>query len=221
MIAKIINLFVPVKKVQNKEGNRLLKVSKPVRPVSHTKQQEKYAVIYAFLERHKNSIITVVFLLLAAVFFSNFLVSASFIAAGIASRYYQKYLPHLSLGIETCLFGAVLTALAFGWHTGALVGIISLTISVFLTQEEAHYLPVALAGMAAVAYGASIAPITALNLVFWGVLLTVFYDITTCAVYIYVFKADIFKTLIFIVSHIAFNYFIFSTFGSHILGLLL
>ncbi|MCK4550341.1 MAG: hypothetical protein KAT91_00125 [Candidatus Aenigmarchaeota archaeon] len=221
MIAKIINLFVPVKKVRSGGNKRILRASKPVRPVHHTNKQEKYAKIYAFLEQHKNSIIMVVFLLLAVVFFSNFLVSASFIAVGIASRYYQKYLPHLSLGIETCLFGAVITSLAFGWYTGALVGIISLTISVFLTQEEAHYLPVALAGMAAVAYMASIAPITAANLVFWGVLLTVFYDVATCAVYIYVFKADIFKTLIFIVSHIAFNYFVFSTFGSYILGLLL
>ena len=44
----------------------------------------------------------------------------------------------------------------------------------------------------------ALAPITAANLVFWGVLLTVFYDVATCAVYIYVFKADIFKTLIYV-----------------------
>ncbi|MCK5473982.1 MAG: hypothetical protein KAI53_01120, partial [Candidatus Aenigmarchaeota archaeon] len=201
MIARIINLFVPVKKVRSGGNKRVLRASKPVRSVPHTNKQEKHAKIYAFLKQYRNSIIVVAFVLLAAVFFSNFLVSASFIAVGIASRYYQKYLPHLSLGIETCLFGAVLTALAFGWHTGALVGIISLTISVFLTQEEAQYLPVALAGMAAVSYAASIAPITVANLVFWGVLLTVFYDVATCAVYIYIFKADIFKTLIFMVSH--------------------
>ncbi|MCK4967871.1 MAG: hypothetical protein KAS12_02345 [Candidatus Aenigmarchaeota archaeon] len=146
---------------------------------------------------------------------------ALFIVVGIASRYYQKYLPHLSLGIETCLFGTVMSSLAYGWHAGAFVGIISLTISVFLTEEEASYLPVALLGMAGVAFLASILPITVVNIVFWGVLLTLIYDITTCAVYIHLFRADIFKTIIFIVTHMAFNYFVFSTFGIYIFGILM
>ena len=228
MIVKLLKLFVPVSKtnvsvVHQRKGSAKFGsfLDREMVKKNNNHSINKRNNFREFLVKHKIYVLAFAFLAIVSLLYSNFIVMASFITVGIASRYYQKYMPHLSFGIETCLFGTVLSSLAYGWHAGAIVGVVSLTISVFLTEEDASYLPVALLGMAGVAFMASLAPITAANIVFWGMLLTLFYDITTCGVYIHMFHADIFKTIIFIVTHLAFNYFVFANFGVYIYGLLI
>lgn len=220
MIVKLLNLFVPVSKT-NVSVMHSRKGSSRFGSFSNRKSVKIQNNFREFLIKNKTYVFAFAFLATVSLLFSNFVVIASFITMGIASRYYQKYMPHLSFGVELCLFGTVLSSLAYGWHAGAIVGVVSLTISVFLTEEEASYLPVALVGMAGVAFIASIASITAANLVFWGVLLTLLYDIVTCTVYIHVFRANIFKTMLFVVTHLIFNYFVFAYFGVYIYELLI
>ena len=228
MLVKLLKLFVPVLKTNvpvayPRKGSARFGGFSNIKHVENKNRNNSNNRnnFREFLVKNKIYVFAFAFLAIISLLFSNFVVMTSFIIIGIASRYYQKYTPHLSFGIETCLFGTVLSSLAYGWHAGAIVGVVSLTISVFLTQEEASYLPIALMGMAGVAFIASIAPITAVNIVFWGVLLTLLYDIVTCAVYIHVFRANIFKTFIFVVTHLAFNYFVFAYFGAYIYGLLI
>ena len=225
MLVKLLKLFVPVSKtnvsvVHSRKGLSRFGDFSNRKSVENNNRNNSNN-FHEYLIKNKIYVFAFTFLAIVSLLFSNFIVMTSFIIVGIASRYYQKYTPHLSFGIETCLFGTVLSSLAYGWHAGAIVGIVSLTISVFLTEEEASYLPIALMGMAGVAFVASIAPITAANIVFWGILLTLVYDIATCVVYIHVFRANIFKTFIFVVTHLAFNYFLFVNFGVYFYGLLI
>ncbi len=142
----------------------------------------------------------------------------SFIALGIASRIHQRFLRGISIGFETIIFGMAITGMLYGPWPAVLIGLIALPISVVYTEEDFKWMPVALGGMILTGFLAGTLP--AMSILMLGMVLTLVYDVTTCAVYLFVFRSRIFTTLLFAVSHLTFNYFIFSRFGETVLSML-
>lgn len=179
--------------------------------------------IFASVEYLKAHKLYYPLILLAGVFVLYFayrpaFVVLAFIAIGAASRIHQRYLRGLSIGIEMIIFGMAVAGKLYGVWPAILIGVISLPLSVVYTEEDFKWLPVALCGMVLV--GVLAASLPAMSIVMMGVVLTLVYDITTCAVYMYVFHARFFSTAIFIATHLAFNYFLFSRFGETVLSML-
>ncbi len=158
-------------------------------------------------------------MILLGVFFRPLLVTAGFIAAAAISRMYQKHL-RLQLGIDLAVFGTVLCAVLFGPLMGALVGLLAYPISIVYTHEEVRYLPVALLGIAVVGVIAGTAGLTPKDIVLWGVGLTVLYDVLTGGIYYCVYRAPLIGGIIFSVTHIWFNYIVFSCLGEWVLNIL-
>ncbi len=158
-------------------------------------------------------------MILLGIFFRPLLVTAGFTAAAVISRMYQKHL-RLQLGIDLAVFGTVLCAVLFGPLIGALVGLLAYPISIVYTHEEARYLPVALLGIAVVAVIAGTANLSPGHIVLWGVGLTVLYDVLTGGIYYCVYRAPLIGGIIFSVTHIWFNYIVFSCLGEWVLNIL-
>jgi len=186
---------------------------KDIKPSSivHNQAFSKSIVLYPAL--------IAVAMILLGIFFRPLLVTAGFTAAAVISRMYQKHL-RMQLGIDLAVFGTVLCAVLFGPLMGALVGILAYPISIVYTHEEARYLPVALLGIAVVAVIAGTASLSPAHIVLWGVGLTVLYDALTGGIYYCVYRAPLIGGIIFSVTHIWFNYIVFSCLGEWVLNIL-
>jgi len=160
----------------------------------------------------------VVFLWILYMLYRPAFVVLAFIGVGAVSRMYQRFLRGISLGIETIIFGVTVAGRLYGVWSAILIGIISLPLSIVYTEEDVKWLPVALGGMVIIGVLSAYLPPT--NIVLLGMTLTLVYDVTTCAVYLLLFHSNLFKTLLFIGSHLAFNYLLFSRFGETVLSLL-
>ncbi len=180
-------------------------------PIVHNQTFNKNIVFYPVL--------IAAAMILLGIFFRPLLVTAGFTAAAVISRMYQKHL-RLQLGIDLAVFGTVLCAVLFGPLMGALVGLLAYPISIVYTHEEARYLPVALLGIAVVAVIAGTANLSPAHIVLWGVGLTVLYDVLTGGIYYCVYRAPLIGGIIFSVTHIWFNYIVFSCLGEWVLNIL-
>ncbi|MEA3343930.1 MAG: hypothetical protein U9Q92_07255 [archaeon] len=199
--------FSPAKKLTKIHNHQDTKPN----PIVHNRTFSKNIVLYP--------VIIATAMIILGIFFRPLLVTAGFTAAAVISRMYQKHL-RLQLGIDLAVFGTVLCAVLFGPLMGALVGLLAYPISIVYTHEEARYLPVALFGIAVVAVIAATANLSPAHIVLWGVGLTVLYDILTGSIYYYVYKAPLIGGIIFTVTHIWFNYIVFSCLGEWVLNIL-
>lgn len=163
--------------------------------------------------------IAAVSILIFGIFFRPVLVTGVFAAIAVVSRMYQKHI-RLQLGVDLAVFGTVICGALFGPIYGALVGVLAYPISIVYTKEEARYLPVAMAGIALVGVIAGCVNIAPPEIVMWGVGLTALYDILTSGLYYYIYRAPIIGGIVFSATHIAFNYFVFSSFGEFVLNIL-
>ena len=182
--------------------------------------RDSVAESIAFLKMHKlyyPFVLAASTIILFFLYRPAFLV-VSFIALGIVSRIHQRFLRGISIGFETIIFGMAVTGMLYGPWPAVLIGLIALPISVVYTEEDVKWMPVALGGMILTGFLAGTLPIT--NLLALGMVLTLVYDVTTCAVYLFVFRSRIFTTLLFAVSHLTFNYLLFSRFGETVLSML-
>lgn len=157
--------------------------------------------------------------LILGIFFRPILITGAFVAIAVLSRMYQKHI-RLQLGVDLAVFGTVICGALFGPIYGAIVGLAAYPISIVYTKEEARYLPVAMAGIALVGVVAGSVNIAPRDIVMWGVGLTALYDILTSGLYYHIYRAPIIGGIVFSATHIAFNYFVFSSFGEFVLNIL-
>lgn len=162
--------------------------------------------------KHKNAlmaagtIIFVVMFILYSSYFKAVFALAFLIAIGAASRVWQRFIP-LEFGVELVMLSTVVSALAYGAFAGAAAGFLALSISTLFTQENPgkmwpSFFVIALMGVFSTAL-----PIENISLL--GVVLTVIYDALISIIYVGFMGARIINTLIFDITHIAFNYFVF------------
>ncbi len=196
----------------------------------HRPNQKKTSGASNSIETHLHSIsaknissypaIFALIILIMGIFFRPLLIITAFAGAAVISRLYQKHI-RFPLGIELGVFGTVICAALYGPLMGALVGLLAYPISIIYTKEEAKYLPVALFGIIVVAFAAGSVTLNPANLVTIGIALTILYDILTGGLYYYLYRAPVITGTIFAVTHIWFNYIIFSSLGTWVLNILM
>ncbi len=172
-----------------------------------------------FPESWKYAVMVTSGLVFLGVFFRPFLVVSGFAALAVASRMYQRYI-RFPLGIELGVFGTVICAVLYGPIMGAIVGLVAYPVSIVYTKEEVRYLPVALFGICVAAFAGGAAGLGSWNIVALGVGVTVLYDVLTGGLYYFVYRAPLFGGAVFGVTHVWFNYVVFSWLGEWVLNIL-
>jgi hypothetical protein len=126
------------------------------------------------------------------------------------SRFHYRFLK-FSIGVELSVFMIALTGISHGPVVAAVVGAVHFIISVLITKEATRIVLPCLAGYVAVGIAAGLLPMT--NILLFGMMLTLVYNLVTIPLFIHALKFSFASQLFFISTHFAFNYWVFSTFG--------
>jgi len=175
---------------------------------------------FFFPESWRYAVMATAGMVFLGVFFRPFLVVLGFAALAIVSRMYQRHI-RFPLGIELGVFGTVICAVLYGPIMGAIVGLVAYPVSIVYTKEEVRYLPVALLGICAAAFAGGAVGVGSWNIVALGVGVTVLYDVLTGGIYYLVYRAPLFGGIVFGVTHVWFNYIMFSRLGEWVLNILM
>lgn len=141
---------------------------------------------------------------------------SALIAIGVFSRIHQRFLPTSFIGVELIMLFTVISGRLFGASAGIFVGVMSIFLSTFITGEPIAKMFPPFAAIAVVGYFAS--AFSSANVSFTGLLLTILYDILISAGYL-LSGSNRFKLLVFVVTHIAFNYYVFYNWAPYILSI--
>ncbi len=172
-----------------------------------------------FPESWRYAVMATAGMVFLGVFFRPFLVVSCFSVLAVVSRMYQRHI-RFPLGIELGVFGTVICAVLYGPIMGAIVGLVAYPVSIVYTKEEARYLPVALLGICVAAFAGGAAGLGSWSIVALGVGVTVLYDVLTGGLYYLVYRAPLFGGVVFGISHVWFNYVVFSWLGEWVLNIL-
>ena len=135
------------------------------------------------------------------------LVMGAFIFLGVASLMYNRWVK-VSLGVELIMLGVVITGMLYGWPAALAVGFTSLFFSEVLTNRFTHSTFVSFIGMFVVAI---VAPQFEGRDVRWvGIGMTLLYDAIILPGYLLLGSSPG-RSLLFLATHILFNFWIFWT----------
>ncbi len=172
--------------------------------------------------RHKKFLVAAamaVLLALSFFFYSDLkalLLIIAFIVLGALSRLWQRILP-LPFGADLIMLVAVISGVLYGSMAGAVAGFLSFFLSAVLTQEDLASMWPSFLAMALTGYVAGFVPVSDISI--GGIILTIFYDAIIFAAYALLGLAGI-RTFIFVVTHIAFNYYLFYNVAPVLINLL-
>ena len=202
MILKLLKIFLSDKKKITKKYNK-------------KKKNENYAIL---IKNNKNYITGFFIFAIFLLYSKAALVIPIFIVIAALSRLPSTILPFVS-GFDLCLFLTVIAAVAYGSFAGIVVGIGSEILGAMIKntrnmgEKMIFYIMMGVTGLIAPHI-----PIT--NILYVGIISTIIYDSAVVFVYFGMIKKCIVNATTFTVTHIAFNWWLFSTFGASILLLM-
>lgn len=126
------------------------------------------------------------------------------------SRVHYRFIRY-SIGVELSIFMIALTGLSHGPKVAATVGALHFLISVLVTKEPKNIIPVCLLGYISVGVATAFIPFT--NILTFGMSLVLVYNLVTIPLFLFLLRYSIISQAIFLATHLAFNYYIFSNFG--------
>ncbi len=132
-------------------------------------------------------------------------VMALFIVLGIASMMYNRWVK-VSLGFELIMLGTVVTGLVYGRIPALVVGVVALFVSEVITDRFTYSTFVSFIGIFAVAMAIPVFQGTGITWV--GIWMVLLYDAIIGPGYILVGSSP-WRTLLFVVTHILFNIWVF------------
>ncbi len=135
-------------------------------------------------------------------------VMAAFIALGAASMAYNRWVK-LSLGVELVTLGMVITSLAFGRAAGLFVGVVGLFLAEVLYERFTYSTFVSFIGIAVIAIIAPAVHSRTGDITATGILLAIVYDAVIIPGYL-LLGSSLGRSALFIVTHIAFNIWVFT-----------
>ena len=149
-------------------------------------------------------------------FAKQLLIMALFIALGIASMYYMKYI-RFPLGFELNMLGMVIVGKLYGGLAAVIVGCITLFIAELITERLTHstivsFFGIIIAGMLLPTFPATWS-ITVL-----GIVTVIIYDAIIIPLYIG-FGSSVARSLIFLATHIIFNVWVFVFVAPKVFGI--
>lgn len=138
-----------------------------------------------------------------------------FIAA--LSKLTQKLIPFV-VGFDLCLFFTVLFAVAYHPLAGIIVGVLSSALgSIMRGQYDMDKVIVPLLGYITV--GALLMAIPATNIIYTGMLMTVIYSVMMSVIFWFIMHC-VSSTMTFLITSLAFNYWLFSNYATFFLKLM-
>lgn len=152
------------------------------------------------------AVAAVVILLLFRSFVEMLAVMALFIALGIMSMMYNRWVK-VSLGVELILLGTVITALVYGRVPSLIVGIVSLFFAEVFTDRFTYSTFVSFIGIFAVSMAAPL--LQGIGITSVGILMTVLYDAVIGPGYVLMGSSP-WRTLLFVATHLLFNIWAFA-----------
>jgi hypothetical protein len=187
--------------------------------------REKYFGLIARIKKNKKTLF-ISFIAIAALFlvFKPVLIILALIITAVLSRIYEwLFKPHgLGIGIELMTFATVACTYLYSPFAGAFVGITSVTISVFVNQEDPKFLPISWLGLIAMAYisGSLFSHFETMAMSTVGLLSSVAYNVIVNPLFFLMLNSRISKILLFASTNIAFNYFVFAKLAGSVLAIL-
>ncbi len=188
------------------------------------KRYKKKNIVYVLLKKGNNLIEKyvkdtrklLIFTILGVVFlfismrYKQLFFTVVFIITGALSLIHSRYFKYSHyIGFELCTLATVLTSLAYGPVTGAFTGLISITLGFILSG---YFKPTYFISVLTMPLLGLVVPFfkNHLSLPFLGLLMTLIYDAIILPLYVLLGGSRIPSALIFFVTHILFNYWIFS-----------
>ncbi len=164
---------------------------------------------FPFFWKKRVSVALVIVSIILLFFFRNFVemlvVMAFFIALGIASMMYNRWIK-ISLGIEFIMMGTVITGLVYGKVPAVIVGLVSLFFAEVITNRFTYSTFVSFLGIFAVSMATPM--LQGISITWAGIWMTLLYDAVIGPGYI-LMGSSIWRTLLFVVTHILFNIWVF------------
>ncbi|MBW6461925.1 MAG: hypothetical protein K0B07_02670 [DPANN group archaeon] len=174
--------------------------------------KDKIAVIDNFIRSNKilMYILTAIFFRIMVLPHTPFIKTATimiaFIVIGSMSRIWLKYIPLHSFGFELILLFTIVSGKLFGPGAGLIVGVISMVLSAAITDEEPMKLWPAFVAIAIVGNLSGVLTIASISVL--GVTLTVLYDVIISVIYYFLGSSGA-KIILFDITHITWNYYMF------------
>ena len=157
----------------------------------------------------------IVALLLSTVLKELFLVAA-FIGLGASSMFYNRFI-RTSLGFELITLGVVITGLLYGPAISVFVGFFSLLIAELITGSLQHKTVVSFAGIITIGILTQFFKDTPITTA--GIAITIIYDAIIVPGYL-LLGSNPLRTGLFLATHIAFNFWVFTTIAPPLFELL-
>ena len=162
------------------------------------------------------SILVILFVLtkFRSIFFTILL-----ILLGAVSMIYIRFFKYSHyVAFELCTLATVLTTLAYGPHVGAFSGFMSITLGFVISG---YFKPQYFISVLALPLVALIVPFLS-HLDLWqiGVIVTIVYDLIILPLYV-LFGSRIVSTIVFFITHVLLNYWIFSTIAPFIYSIMI
>ena len=162
------------------------------------------------------SILVILFVLtkFRSIFFTILL-----ILLGAVSMIYIRFFKYSHyVAFELCTLATVLTTLAYGPHVGAFSGFMSITLGFVISG---YFKPQYFISDLALPLVALIVPFLS-HLDLWqiGVIVTIVYDLIILPLYV-LFGSRIVSTIVFFITHVLLNYWIFSTIAPFIYSIMI
>lgn len=174
-----------------------------------------------FLWEKKRIAIIAVLAILSFILFWNFLktimIMLAFIALGISSMYYYKFI-RFPFGFELNMLGIVITGKLFGTLPAIIVGVTALFFAELITERMTHSTIISFLGVIAVGFLIPAFPqdwsITKL-----GIIATIIYDAIIIPLYLLMGSSPA-RSGIFLATHIVFNVWVFTFVAPNVYQLL-
>ncbi len=141
------------------------------------------------------------------------------IGLGAASFLYHRYFRYGTyLGFELCMMATVLTSLAYGRHYGIFTGFVSIIAALVIGGNFKHSSFISIFTLPLI--GAIVPFFDSMPLLYLGILMTLIYDAIVLPLYV-LFGSRIIPSIIFFVSHMLFNAWVFSVIAPFIYNLMI
>jgi hypothetical protein len=172
----------------------------------------------------KNKRFFLILILCCAVFFfvlvrfQRLFYTALLILIASVSMIYQRYSKYANyVGFELCMMSTVLTGLVYGSYFGAFTGFVSIFAALILSGNFKHSSFISVLTLPLI--GAIVPFFSHLSLLYLGLLMTILYDAIILPLYV-MLGSRIYSSIIFFITHVLFNYWIFSTIAPFIYNLM-
>ena len=133
---------------------------------------------------------------------------------GSLSMIYIRYVPELYVtGVELCMMATVLCAKVYGSTVGSFVGFFSLTAAFVISGRIKYTYFISILALTIVGF---IVPYFNLSITTLGITMTIIYDLIVLPLYVLT-GSRIPSSIIYFISHVLFNYWVFSNLAPIIL----